>query len=164
MANKVTSGLLKSAFGSATQKGPPKGEGSGDTQHGALANAKSAKKVPRTKGQPGAQKQAPIKPMDDGMHNESRNGEGEKVKAAKPPKKAGDHDTKKILPVNDYGLHDMSKNGAKMEAPMDKVMRHAHQAKVRATRDWIEGSIDSGKHDEIHRRANSVIKTKGRRP
>lgn len=165
MADKVTTGLLKSAFGSGTKKGPKKGEGSGDTQHGELANDSTPKKVTKTKGARAGEKKGAVKPAADDVHDLSKNGAAGGTKpSARVAKRVGDHATKAVLPVNDYGLHDMSKNGAKMEAPMDKVMRHAHQAKVAATRDWVEGRKTSEEHDEVHRRANAVLKTKGRRP
>jgi hypothetical protein len=159
---KTTSSLLKNAFGSATQKGPKKGEGSGDTQHGELANSETPKKVSKTKGASGAQKQAPGSPSGD--FDLSRNGaEGSEKNSAAKPRRVMDHSTKKILPKDNFSL---SRNGAKLpaEAPMEKVMRHAHEAKVSATRSWIEGHIDSKEHDARHRRANAVLRHGGKRP
>lgn len=42
------------------------------------------------------------------------------------------------------------------------TVEHAHYAKSNATRDWIEGRITSKKHADIHKRADRVIKAKGR--
>ncbi len=58
-----------------------------------------------------------------------------------------------------------SKSKASMpaaESPKEQVVRHAHVAKVRATRDWIDGHIGSKKHDQIHQRANKALKSMGR--
>lgn len=159
---KTTSNLLINAFGSAKQKGPKKGEGSGDTQHGELANSDTPKKTAKVKGASGAQKQAPGSPSGD--FDLSRNGaEGSERSSAAKPKRVMDHSTKKILPRDSFNL---SRNGAKLpaEAPMERVMRYAHEAKVSATRSWIEGHISSKEHDDKHRRANAVLRHGGKRP
>jgi hypothetical protein len=44
----------------------------------------------------------------------------------------------------------------------DIVMDNAHHSKVRATADWVDGHISSKKHAEIHKRADMVLKKKGR--
>jgi hypothetical protein len=50
----------------------------------------------------------------------------------------------------------------KEPSPAERIVSRAHDAKVRATSDWIEGHITNAKHDKIHQRANQVIKAKGR--
>ena len=156
---KATTDLLKSAFGSATKKGPKKGEGSGDTQHGELANADTPRKTTRVKGAGGAQRQGGGTP--DGDFDLSRNGAEDSVRVAKP-RRVADHSTAKILPKENFSL---SRNGVKeKEAPMEKVMRHAHESKVQATRSWIDGHISSEEHDARHRRANAVLRHGGKRP
>lgn len=42
--------------------------------------------------------------------------------------------------------------------PAERTIESAHSAKVNATRDWIEGSISTKKHAQIHSRANKVLK------
>jgi hypothetical protein len=162
-SSKIRTPLLKNAFGAGTQKGPRKrkdfgedGEGNADTQHGELANSEDTKKVKKTKGASGAQKQAPIVPPGDsgaGDYDLSRNGANGSTSPAFP--KQMKHEMGKVLPQGDFNL---SKNGAKMEAPADKVMVSAHRAKMRATENWMDGHIDSKKHDDIHRRANMVLR------
>lgn len=44
-----------------------------------------------------------------------------------------------------------------------RTVKRAHDSKVRATGDWVDGHITSKKHDEIHRRADMVIKRKGKK-
>lgn len=44
-----------------------------------------------------------------------------------------------------------------------RTVERAHDSKVRATADWVDGHITSKKHDEIHKRADSVIKKKGKK-
>ena len=41
-------------------------------------------------------------------------------------------------------------------------MQNAHDSKVRATSDWVDGHIDAKKHAEIHKRADKVISCKGK--
>jgi hypothetical protein len=50
----------------------------------------------------------------------------------------------------------------KEPSPSERMVSRAHDAKVRATGDWVEGHITSKKHSEIHKRADKVIKAKGR--
>jgi hypothetical protein len=44
--------------------------------------------------------------------------------------------------------------------PMQRMKEHARDAKVYATRDWVEGRIDTKKHNAIHVRANRVLTNK----
>lgn len=44
-----------------------------------------------------------------------------------------------------------------------RMVERAHDAKVSATDAWVRGEIDSKKHDAVHKRADTVIKKKGRR-
>lgn len=50
----------------------------------------------------------------------------------------------------------------KPPTPADRMVERAHDSKVRATSDWVDGHISSKKHSDIHKRADSVIKKKGR--
>jgi len=50
----------------------------------------------------------------------------------------------------------------KEPTPADRSVSHAHDSKVRATADWVDGRITSKEHGEIHKRANLVLKNKGR--
>lgn len=43
----------------------------------------------------------------------------------------------------------------------ERMVSRAHDAKVRATGDWVEGHITTAQHKKIHGRANRVIKAKG---
>ena len=83
----------------------------------------------------------------------------EKVSNAKP-KHVNDHATKKVKAPG-FSLGAKSSN---MVSPKAAVEADAHYAKVNATRDWVSGHIDSKKHDAIHRRANAVLKHRGKRP
>jgi hypothetical protein len=49
----------------------------------------------------------------------------------------------------------------KEPTPAQRAIRNAHDSKVRATADWVDGHITNSKHDQIHKRANAVIKAKG---
>lgn len=51
----------------------------------------------------------------------------------------------------------------KKPTPEARSVERAHDAKVSATDSWVRGEIDSKKHDAIHKRADSVIKRKGRK-
>ena len=44
--------------------------------------------------------------------------------------------------------------------PAQQMKDHAKQAKVRATADWVEGRINTKKHNAIHIRANRVLTNK----
>jgi hypothetical protein len=44
--------------------------------------------------------------------------------------------------------------------PAQRMKTHAKDAKVNATRDWVEGRIDTKKHNAIHIRANRVLTNK----
>jgi hypothetical protein len=44
--------------------------------------------------------------------------------------------------------------------PAQRMKEHARDAKVFATRDWVEGRIDTKKHNAIHMRANRVLTNK----
>lgn len=50
----------------------------------------------------------------------------------------------------------------KEPSPADRSVSHAHDSKVRATADWVDGRITSKEHGEIHKRADKVISCKGR--
>ncbi len=49
-----------------------------------------------------------------------------------------------------------------VERSAKDTVEDAHRAKVNATRDWIEGRITSKQHAAVHKRANHVIKHRGR--
>lgn len=49
----------------------------------------------------------------------------------------------------------------KEPTPAQRMKDHAKEAKISATRNWIEGHIDTKKHNEIHGRANRVLTNKG---
>lgn len=49
----------------------------------------------------------------------------------------------------------------KAPTPESRIVERANDSKVRATADWVDGHIDSKKHDAIHKRADSVLKNKG---
>lgn len=51
----------------------------------------------------------------------------------------------------------------KVPSPSQRMVERAHDSKVRATGDWVDGHITSKKHDAIHARADRVIKKKGRK-
>lgn len=44
----------------------------------------------------------------------------------------------------------------------ERTVARAHESKVRATGDWVDGHIDSKKHADIHKRADKVIACKGK--
>lgn len=44
----------------------------------------------------------------------------------------------------------------------ERAVESAHESKLRATANWVDGHIDSKKHAEIHKRADKVIACKGR--
>lgn len=46
----------------------------------------------------------------------------------------------------------------KAPSPAQQNRDNARSAKTNATRNWIEGHISTTKHDQIHRRANNVLK------
>lgn len=46
--------------------------------------------------------------------------------------------------------------------PHERMVEGAHDAKVQATGDWIRGNISAKEHAAIHKRADSVIKRKGK--
>lgn len=46
----------------------------------------------------------------------------------------------------------------KQPTPAMKMKEDAHSAKRMATRDWVEGRISTTKHNQIHKRANHVMK------
>ena len=63
-------------------------------------------------------------------------------------------------------LGNMPNEGRKADkAPnwADQVVERAHHSKIMATGDWVEGRITSKRHDEIHKRADHVIKRKGKK-
>lgn len=45
--------------------------------------------------------------------------------------------------------------------PAQRMKDHAKEAKINATRNWVEGHIDTKKHNAIHIRANRVLTNKG---
>lgn len=44
-----------------------------------------------------------------------------------------------------------------------RSVERAHDAKVSATDSWVRGEMTSKKHDEIHKRADHVIKRRGKK-
>lgn len=46
--------------------------------------------------------------------------------------------------------------------PHERSMARAHDAKVHATDQWVRGEITSKKHSAIHKRADMVIRKKGK--
>lgn len=44
-----------------------------------------------------------------------------------------------------------------------RMVERAHDAKVSATDRWVRGEMSSKDHDAVHKRADTVIKKKGRR-
>lgn len=48
-------------------------------------------------------------------------------------------------------------------SPEKRKVQNAHDSKVRATASWVDGHISTKDHDAIHKRADSVIKKKGRK-
>lgn len=52
--------------------------------------------------------------------------------------------------------------GYKPPSMSERHKENARSAKIMATREWIEGHISTTKHDQIHSRANHVIKHGGR--
>lgn len=44
-----------------------------------------------------------------------------------------------------------------------RTVERAHDAKVHATDAWVRGEMTSKEHDAVHKRADSVIKKKGRK-
>lgn len=51
----------------------------------------------------------------------------------------------------------------KVPTPQQRMVERAHDAKVSATDSWVRGDIGSKEHDQIHARANRVIKKKGKK-
>ena len=49
----------------------------------------------------------------------------------------------------------------KEPSPEDRMVDRAHDARVHAVDDWVNGRISTAKHEEIHRRAKKIIKNKG---
>lgn len=50
----------------------------------------------------------------------------------------------------------------KEPSPAERLVSRAHDSKVRATADWIDGNITSKKHAAIHARADKVLKARGK--
>lgn len=48
-------------------------------------------------------------------------------------------------------------------SPADRTVARAHDAKVHATDAWVRGEMTSKEHAAVHKRADSVIKKKGRK-
>jgi hypothetical protein len=44
-----------------------------------------------------------------------------------------------------------------------RMVDRAHDAKVHATDAWVRGQMTSKEHDAVHKRADSVIKKKGKK-
>lgn len=44
-----------------------------------------------------------------------------------------------------------------------RTVERAHDAKVHATDAWVRGEMTSKEHDAVHKRADSVIKKKGKK-
>lgn len=51
----------------------------------------------------------------------------------------------------------------KKPTPESRMVERAHDAKVSATDQWVRGEMTSKAHDAVHKRADSVIKKKGRK-
>lgn len=47
--------------------------------------------------------------------------------------------------------------------PESRTVERAHDAKVSATDRWVRGEMTSKEHDAVHKRADQVIKKKGRK-
>ena len=45
--------------------------------------------------------------------------------------------------------------------PAQRLREHAQESKIRATRNWVDGDIDTKKHNAIHKRANQVLTNRG---
>jgi hypothetical protein len=104
------------------------------------------------------------------QHGEESNSEESKRISTNKPKQMS-HSSKAMLsPDYDAPRAAIMNNGPgkskepAAESPHDRVMRHAHKAKVEATKRWIDGELTPEKHDAIHARANKVIKHARMRP
>jgi hypothetical protein len=51
----------------------------------------------------------------------------------------------------------------KRVTPESRMVERAHDAKVSATDRWVRGEMSSKAHDAVHKRADQVIKKKGRK-
>lgn len=131
---KVSS-LLLAAFPAEKQKGP-----------------KTSKKTGEVPGKRAQTQHGELAGAEDAPETKTSN---------RKPKMATDHSKAKIF----HGSYDapISKGGKpNAESPMERVQRRAHEAKARATERWIDGGIGSKEHDDIHRRANAVLKSSKR--
>jgi hypothetical protein len=145
---KVTDGLLAAAFPAGKQKGP------------------KTKKVKSTRDTG----EKAVSDQGQQISEQANSEETPRISTNKP--KMMSHSSKAMLsPSYDSpksGIASIAQNGKSkasmppVESPREQVVRHAHAAKVRATRDWIDGNIDSKKHDQIHMRANKTLKSMGR--
>lgn len=99
------------------------------------------------------------------QHGELASAESPQRPRSSKPKEMS-HSSKALLsPSYDSPLmHPGKKGKSAAESPSDRVEREAHRSKVEATRRWVEGNLSGQEHDAIHRRANAVLKYKGRRP
>lgn len=50
----------------------------------------------------------------------------------------------------------------KAPKPENRMVENAHDSKVRATADWVDGRIGSKEHGAIHKRADKIIQCKGK--
>jgi hypothetical protein len=48
----------------------------------------------------------------------------------------------------------------KEPTPIQRTKMHARDAKVSATRDWVDGRITTKQHNSVHTRANHVLSSK----
>jgi hypothetical protein len=96
------------------------------------------------------------------QHGETANSEAPKKISHKSPKQMN-HSTKaKITPP--YSMGSLGPKSQKGVTPAAAGQHEAHQAKVNATRSWMDGHISTEEHDARHRRANAVLKHHGKRP
>ena len=51
----------------------------------------------------------------------------------------------------------------KVPSPSQRIIERAHDAKVSATDAWVRGHMSSKEHDAVHKRADRVIKKKGKK-
>lgn len=51
----------------------------------------------------------------------------------------------------------------KKPTPESRMVERAHDSKVRATAAWVDGHMTSKEHDAVHKRAESVIRAKGKK-
>lgn len=64
--------------------------------------------------------------------------------------------------LGEMGQGAVTKDTYKEPSVADRTVTRAHDAKVHATDSWVRGEITTKKHAEIHKRADHVIKSKGK--